>query len=524
MGWDPAEPQGNEVCKIKYLSVPYTRGLGADVGCGPVKGFPHWIGVDNCKDVELFGAEITPDIRADADKTMPFGDDELDFVFSSHTLEHIEDYKAALAEWWRIIRPGGHLCLYLPHRDLYPRIGQPGANKDHKHDFAPEDIETAMAEIATGGWNLLENEVRNGPREYSFWQVYRKATDGQLVRDYQRPRPARTACVVRYGGFGDMMQTANVLPALKRQGFHVTVMTTPKGHDVIRHDPNVDAWLIQDDNQVPNPELYPMLRQWAERFDRFVNLCESVEGTFLALVGRMNHQWPDAVRRKRLNVNYGEFAAELAGVPFKGEGRFHPSDDERSWAEAFLLEHGVMPQHFLIVFALAGSSMHKFYPWQDNAMARVLLTMPQARFMLVGDEACQILEIGWENESRVICASGKFTIRETLTMASLADCVVGPETGVLNAVAFDREVGKVCLLSHSSVENLTKHWRNVVSLEPPKDVTCYPCHRLHYTSEFCHIEPSSGAALCQFGIDPVRVADAIQRIAKRGGHETRRVA
>ena len=55
-----------------------------------------------------------------------------------------EHTQAVLREWWRVIRPGGHLVLYLPHKAHYPNIGQPGANPAHKHDFLPEDIVKAM--------------------------------------------------------------------------------------------------------------------------------------------------------------------------------------------------------------------------------------------------------------------------------------------------------------------------------------------------------------------------------------------
>lgn len=525
MVWRIDDPQGDAAAKVKYLIVPYTRGIGADVGCGPRKAFPHFIGVDSRKDTALFGIPIVPDIEADVAGELPFEAGELDFVFSSHTLEHIADYRAALAHWWRAIRTGGHLVLYLPHRDHYPRIGEPGANPDHRHDFAPEDIVEAMRAVAAEGWDLVENEVRTEGREYSFLQVYRKADDGEFRFSVHAPRPIKTACVVRYGGFGDQLQAANILPALKRQGYHVTFMTTPKGRDVIAHDPHVDAWIIQDNDQVPNAELWPYWRAWEGRFTKFVNLSESVEGTLLAMPGRANHAWPDAVRRKRLGINYLELAAEIAGVPYRSEARFYPSQAEDTWAAGYIAEH-FGPDAFVILWALSGSSHHKAYPWQDNVMAKVLRANPQAVFVLVGDEACQILEQGWELEPRVRCESGRLSIRETLTLASMADCVVGPETGVLNAVGFEPGIGKVCLLSHSSVENLTKHWRNAVSVTPPEQVKCYPCHRLHYTSEFCSVEPESGAALCQYAIDPARVAEAIGRIYKRwrAANETRAAA
>ena len=529
MVWRADDPQGDEAGKVKYLSVPYTRGIGADVGCGPKKAFQHFIGVDNCTDTALFGIPIKPDIEADVAKALPFDDEELDFVFSSHTLEHIDDYEAALTEWWRVIRPGGHLCLYLPHRDHYPQIGEPGANPDHKHDFTPDHIVAAMKRIAPTGWNMVEDETRAEGFEYSFWQVYRKADDGLHRFACRAIKPRKTVCVVRYGGFGDQIQAANLLPALKRQGYHVTFMTTPKGQDILRSDPNIDAWILQDNDQVPNGELWAFWRQWGARFDKFVNLSESVEGTLLAMPGRANHAWPDEMRRRHLGrINYLEFASELAGVPYKSEARFYADPDELSWARKFVTEKFGAGDHFVVVWALSGSSLHKAYPWQDNAMAKLLISMPEARFVLVGDDACAILEQGWELEPRVACTSGTLSIRSTLALAQVADCVVGPETGVLNSVAFEGHIGKVCMLSHSSVDNLTKHWRNTVSLTPPKSVGCYPCHRLHFGAEFCNIEPDSGAAVCQYTIDPSRVAEAIRRTynshKRRGVHESRRVA
>lgn len=44
-------------------------------------------------------------------------DETYDFICSSHTLEHVANPLAALAEWLRVLRPGGTLILLLPHRE-----------------------------------------------------------------------------------------------------------------------------------------------------------------------------------------------------------------------------------------------------------------------------------------------------------------------------------------------------------------------------------------------------------------------
>ncbi len=44
-------------------------------------------------------------------------DDSYDVVISSHCLEHIANPLRALREWRRVCRPGGYLCLIVPHLD-----------------------------------------------------------------------------------------------------------------------------------------------------------------------------------------------------------------------------------------------------------------------------------------------------------------------------------------------------------------------------------------------------------------------
>jgi ADP-heptose:LPS heptosyltransferase len=300
---------------------------------------------------------------------------------------------------------------------------------------------------------------------------------------------------------------ASVLPGLKKQGYHITFQTTPKGQDLLAEDPHIDAWWVQDDDQVPNAELPAYWEQVGSRFDRFVNLSESVEGTLLAVPGRTNHGWPDEVRRRRLgSVNYLDWIHELAEVPPGPKLRFYPTMAE--WASAEGFRDGLGDDSFVIVWSLAGSSLHKAYPWTDNVVARLMLECPRAKVVFVGDMACQILEQGWEEEPRVVRRSGVWSIRESLTFLEVADCVVGPETGVLNA-AGPLNVPKVIMLSHSSRENLTRDWKRTTVLTA-QGLPCHPCHRLHYGDRYCHIEPESHAALCAFTIEPARVFEAIR--------------
>jgi ADP-heptose:LPS heptosyltransferase len=449
--------------------------------------------VDNRKDTELFGVQMAPDVTVDdCTHLQLFGSASMDFVFSSHLLEHVDDYKAALKEWWRVIKPGGHLVLYLPHRDLYPRIGQPGSNPDHKHDFAPADIVEAMKAI--GCWDLVRNEDRAANTEYSFFQVYRKRAEKHLY-SCREPKPAKRAAVVRYGAFGDLVQASSIFPGLKAQGYHVTLYTTARGWDVVRHDPNIDEVYLQDTDQVPN-HLLPDFWKWeAKKYQKFINLSESVEGSWLALPGRTAHGWPVNLRRKYLDVNYAEFLHDLAEVPLPIRQRFYPSQEEQAWARK---ERARIGGGLVVMYCLSGSSVHKVWPHMDGLLARLLTAYPDVRIILVGDATCELLEAGWENEPRVVRMSGKYSIRQSLAMLDQVDLVFGPETGVMSAAAL-MPLPKITLLSHSSIENLTKHWVNNVSLTP-RNTSCYPCHQMHYGFEHCRRDEATGTAACQADI------------------------
>lgn len=169
MAWSLETSRGFESRKIKYLIPRYTRGRGLEIGCGQEKAYAHFIGVDNG---HHFGRGAA-DIVAEADRLSLFADDSMDFVFSSHVLEHMEDMGKALQEWGRVIKPGGYLVLYVPSANLYPKCGEPGANPDHKWDVYADTIITLL-ESGPYEWEEIEREERSDGNEYSFFEVYRK--------------------------------------------------------------------------------------------------------------------------------------------------------------------------------------------------------------------------------------------------------------------------------------------------------------------------------------------------------------
>lgn len=48
---------------------------------------------------------------------LPFKDSQVDFVISSHVIEHFYDPVKTVEEWLRVVKPGGYVYIIVPHKD-----------------------------------------------------------------------------------------------------------------------------------------------------------------------------------------------------------------------------------------------------------------------------------------------------------------------------------------------------------------------------------------------------------------------
>lgn len=104
----------------------YCQGRGLDIGYGG--------------DPVVANAQGWDFEHGDAQLLKGLDDASFDFVYSSHLLEHLPDTELTLQNWWRVIKPGGYLILYIPHRDLYEKKTELPSrfNPDHEHFFLPD--------------------------------------------------------------------------------------------------------------------------------------------------------------------------------------------------------------------------------------------------------------------------------------------------------------------------------------------------------------------------------------------------
>jgi len=113
---------------MKKLKIHPTK---IDLGCGKYKkqGF---FGVD------LFnGPEV--DLVLDINKKLPFRDNSVEELYTSHVLEHIGDLLSVMSEIHRICKPGAKVIIRVPHFS-----GVSGFYEFHKRFFRYNSFQDFM--------------------------------------------------------------------------------------------------------------------------------------------------------------------------------------------------------------------------------------------------------------------------------------------------------------------------------------------------------------------------------------------
>ena len=90
-----------------------------DVGCG-AQPFRHLLsgecvyrGIDSARALNDFGPRVPDTTYFDGDR-WPVGDESVDYVLSTETMEHVLESNVFLEEARRCLRPGGHVILTVP--------------------------------------------------------------------------------------------------------------------------------------------------------------------------------------------------------------------------------------------------------------------------------------------------------------------------------------------------------------------------------------------------------------------------
>lgn len=128
------------------FAMPYAKhlckGYGVDIGCSK----PEWA----FPDAKL----VDPLLDSNYD-ALNFPYEHLDYIFSSHCLEHVHPWVDAMNYWYGKLKTGGVLFLYLP--DYSQEYWRPWNNRKHFNIFTPQIIEDYM--IDRGYTNVFKSGI-----------------------------------------------------------------------------------------------------------------------------------------------------------------------------------------------------------------------------------------------------------------------------------------------------------------------------------------------------------------------------
>jgi SAM-dependent methyltransferase len=126
-------PKLQSLGNASQFAIPFARhfcvGQGYDIGCNRHEwAYPGSIPIDIIFD-DPWDAYHLPD-------------DRVDYIYSSHCLEHLPDWIKALDYWTSKLKNQGILFLYLPHYDQ--EYWRPWNNRKHLHVLSSNVIEDYM--------------------------------------------------------------------------------------------------------------------------------------------------------------------------------------------------------------------------------------------------------------------------------------------------------------------------------------------------------------------------------------------
>jgi ADP-heptose:LPS heptosyltransferase len=334
----------------------------------------------------------------------------------------------------------------------------------------------------------------------------------------------RWAAICRFGGIGDNLIAASVARPLKRQGYMVEVITSDSNHAVFLNNPNIDKLAIKNvERELPGDqgEWQKYLASRAAEYDVFCHLSHSCEARHAVFRHMTEWWWPDDYRRKICAGSYLETVHDIAGVPYEFGPLYYATEEEKQ--RAIETKHRIMGEKKCVTWVLSGTRSDKVYPYCAFVVSRII-NETDAHVVLMGSSPQEFqmaetivktvkinngstdgVHLALSPQASEKGGEHNWPIRRSLAFAIHAsDVVVSPDTGPAWACAME-PVPKIILISHTSVENVTKHWINTITLHADHNkVPCWPCHKLwDGPCDFPNAEKNGAACISDISVETI---------------------
>ena len=177
----------SETCKHREQALEYCVGNGVDLGAGGDPVTPAALSIDLSKAAAARYTTTDHGVRpiqwrGDCKDLFWFRDGVLDYVYSSHVIEDFTqaEQPAVLAEWGRVVKPGGYLIVIYPENRLWAQAVDAGQPMNSNHQWEPHGGEIA-GHLRTAGWEIVEDRLANpmlltdaGVQDYSWLTVAKR--------------------------------------------------------------------------------------------------------------------------------------------------------------------------------------------------------------------------------------------------------------------------------------------------------------------------------------------------------------
>ncbi len=248
----------------------YLHGIGVEIGAfkTPIPGirpiyvdrFTHYAG-------EPSGAEYFGDASQ-----LPVHDSSLDYVASSHLIEHTANPIAAFKEWCRVLKDRGIIYMVVPHRKLTFDHTRPLTTVEHMmEDFHRNTSQvdgTHIDDFALGiDWTLFSPATlpeRIGDERLKLAEEYRKniAAGREINIHFHTFEPAQMTALIDaanalpIGGRIELLRTEHLFSRSRPDGFLIIARVHKPGAAVSRrwrwpwqHEASTDV-LVADAKKV----------------------------------------------------------------------------------------------------------------------------------------------------------------------------------------------------------------------------------------------------------------------------------
>lgn len=98
---------------------------------------------------------------------------KVDYIFSSHCLEHIDNWVETMDYWYNTLKDEGILFLYLPHYDQ--EYWRPWNNRKHRNMFTPQILRDYLVQRGYDKIFVSERDLN-----HSFMVIAEKPLVGKL--------------------------------------------------------------------------------------------------------------------------------------------------------------------------------------------------------------------------------------------------------------------------------------------------------------------------------------------------------